>query len=97
MANPSEILKQKRAEVLKIAVKYKVKNLRIFGSVARGEDDAESDIDLLASFPEGFTLFDHAGLMLELEDLLGCKVDIISETGIRERIRDRVLDEAVPL
>ncbi|MBC8204068.1 nucleotidyltransferase family protein [bacterium] len=97
MPNPSEILKQKRAEALKIAEKYKVKNLRIFGSVARGEDDEESDIDLLASFPEGFTLFDLVDLVKEIEELLGCKVDIASERGLKERVRARILNEAIPI
>ena len=90
-------MEQKRAEVLKIADKYGVTNLRIFGSVARGEDDDKSDLDLMAVFPKGFTLLDHAALMLELEELLGSKVDIVSENGLRSRIRDRVLNEAVPV
>lgn len=95
--NPSEILKRKRNEILDTANKYGITNLRIFGSVARGEDDDNSDLDLLASFPQGFDLFNHAALILELEDLLGIKVDVISENGLKTRIKDRVLNEAVPV
>jgi predicted nucleotidyltransferase len=94
---PSEILKLKRAEVLQIAEKYGVKNLRVFGSVARGEDDEKSDVDLLADFPEGFTLFDHGGIIYELEVLLGIKVDIGRDTCLKTRIKERVLNEAIPL
>lgn len=71
--------------------------MRVFGSVARGEADEKSDIDLLVEFESGRSLLDHAGLRLELQDLLGCKVDVVSERGIKPRIRERVLREAVPL
>jgi len=94
---PREILKAKRTEVLRIAEKYDVKNLRVFGSIARGEDDEKSDIDLLVLLPKGFTLLDHAGLMMELEEMLGFKVDVVSEKGIKKRIEQEVLDEAVPV
>ena len=88
-------MEQKRTEVLKIADKYGVTNLRIFGSVARGEDDEKSDVDLLAKFPPGFTLFDLVDLKEEMEGVLGCKVDIASERGLKERVRARILREAV--
>ena len=94
---PSEILKQKREEVLKIAAKYGVKNIRVFGSIARGEDDEKSDVDLLINVPDGFTLLDHAGLMLDLEELLGYKVDIASERGLKKRTEQMILCEAVPI
>jgi predicted nucleotidyltransferase len=74
-----------------------VKNLRVFGSVARGEDDEKSDVDLLVEFPPGFTLFDHGGIIIELEDLLGCKVDIGSDSSLKPRIKEKVLREAIPL
>ena len=82
---------------MRIAAKHGARNVRVFGSVARGEDDDKSDIDLLVEFESGRSLLDHAGLWLELQDLLGCKVDVVSERGIKPRIRDRVLREAVPL
>ncbi len=69
-------------------------NVRVFGSVARGEADAESDIDLLVDMEPGRTLFDIGGLLMDLEELLGCNVDVVTEDGLRERIRERVLKEA---
>ena len=93
----NNLLKSRREEILSIAAKHGARNVRVFGSVARGEDDEKSDIDLLVEFESGRSLLDHAGLWLELQDLLGCKVDVVSERGIKPRIRDRVLREAVPL
>jgi len=71
--------------------------VRVFGSIARGDDDEQSDIDLLVEFESGRSLLDHAALWLELQELLGCKVDVVSDRGIKPRMRDRVLREAVPL
>ncbi len=92
-----ELLKEKRDEILQIAAKYGARHVRVFGSVARGEADAQSDIDLLVEFEAGRSLLDHAGLWLELQEALGCKVDVVSERGIKARIRERVLREAVPI
>ena len=92
----NNLLKSRREEILSIAARHGARNVRIFGSVARGEDDDKSDIDLLVEFESGRSLLDHAGLWLELQDLLGCKVDVVSERGIKPRIRERVLREAVP-
>lgn len=71
--------------------------MRVFGSVARGEADEQSDIDLIVEFEPGRSLLDHAALWLELQELLGCKVDVVSERGLKPRIREKVLREAVPL
>ena len=90
-------LQAKREEILRIAAKHGAYNVRLFGSVARGEADVDSDIDLLIRFESGRTLLDHAALIIDLETLLGCKVDVATEQGLRPRIRDRVLREAVPL
>lgn len=68
-----------------------------FGSAARGDDTAASDIDFLVDFLPGASLLDHAGLMLDLEALLGVKVDVASSRGLRPRVRERVMCEAVPL
>ncbi|MGB3944712.1 MAG: nucleotidyltransferase family protein [Methanothrix sp.] len=92
-----EILSSKREEILRIAAKHGASNVRVFGSIARGEDDEMSDIDLLVEFEAGRSLLDHAGLWLDLQELLGCKVDVVSERGIKPRIKERVLREAVPL
>ena len=71
--------------------------MRVFGSVARGEADQGSDIDFLVELEPGRSLRDHAALWLELKELLGCEVDVVTDRGLRPRIRDRVLKEAVPL
>jgi len=92
-----EFLQAKREDILKVCARYGVHNVRVFGSVARGEADEQSDIDLMVDFEPGRSLLDHAGLWLELQDLLGVKVDVVSSRGIKPRIRERVLREAVPL
>jgi len=91
------LLKEKREEILRAAARHGARNVRVFGSVARGEADAQSDIDLLVEFEPDRSLLDHAALWLELQDLLGCKVDVISEGGVKARIRERVLREAMPV
>jgi predicted nucleotidyltransferase len=93
----NDLLKSRREEILEIAAKHGARNVRVFGSVARGEADSRSDIDLLVEFKRGTTLLGHAALIHELEELLGVKVDVVSDRGLRERIRDRVLSEAVAL
>ncbi len=98
MAKPyAELLKAKRDEILRTAIKYGVSNVRIFGSVARGEADTASDIDLLVDVEPGRTLFDLSELLFDLQELLGHDVDIVTEKGLHNRIRERVLKEAIPL
>lgn len=91
------LLRAKRDEILQICAKYGARNVRVFGSVARGEADEQSDIDLLVEFEPNRSLLDHAGLWVELQELLGVKVDVVSEHGLKPRIRQRVLQEAIPL
>jgi predicted nucleotidyltransferase len=91
------LLKAKRDEILQVCAKYGARNVRVFGSVARGEADSQSDIDLLVEFEPNRSLLDHAGLWIELQELLGVKVDVVSERGLKPRIRERVLQEAIPL
>ncbi len=92
-----ELLRTKREDILRIAKNYGAYNVRVFASVARGEADSESDIDLLVNMEPGRSLLDLCGLLADIEDLLGCKVDVVTEDGLRERIRERVLKEAVVL
>ena len=92
-----DLRNKKREEILKIAAKHGARNVRIFGSVARGEADSKSDLDILVESLPGSTLLSHSALIRELESLLKIKVDIVSDRGLRERIRERVLNEAVPL
>jgi predicted nucleotidyltransferase len=91
------LLQKKREEILCIAAKRGARNVRVFGSVARGEAGPESDIDFLVELEPGRSLLDHAALLLDLEQLLGRKVDVATERSLKERIRVRVLREAVPL
>lgn len=93
----AERVKEKRAEILAVATKHGAYHVRIFGSVARGEADSESDVDFLVEMEPNRTLFDLGGLLMELQDLLGCQVDVVTEKGLRQRIRERVLSEAIPL
>ena len=90
-------LRSRRTEILDVARKHGARNVRVFGSVARGDAGPDSDVDILVELEPGRSLLDHAALMLDLSDLLGCKVDVVTDRGIRPRIRDRVLLEAVPL
>ena len=86
-----------RTAILRLAAQYGARNVRIFGSVARGEARPDSDVDVLVDLEPGRSLFDLGGLLMELQDLLGCRVDVVTEQGLRPRIRARVLREAVPL
>jgi len=92
-----ELLKAQRDEILRIAARHGAFNVRVFGSVARGDAREDSDVDFLIELERGRSLLDHAGLLVDLQELLGRKVDVVTERGLRPRIRDRVLSEAVPL
>jgi len=92
-----DLIRGKRAEILRIAAEHGARNLRVFGSAARGEDEASSDIDLLVDFDPGTSLLTHARLIVALEDLLGRKVDVAPEKSLKQRLRDRILSEALPL
>jgi len=93
----SEIIGNKREEVLALAARYGASNVRIFGSVARGTADTDSDIDFLVDMEKGRSLLDLGGLLMELQKLFGRDVDVITVAGLRSRIRARVLDRAVKL
>ena len=92
-----EILKQRREEILRIATKHGAHNVRVFGSVARGEAGPDSDVDFLVEMEKGRSLFDLGGLLMDLQELLGRPIDVVTEKGLRDRIRPRVLRDAVSL
>jgi uncharacterized protein len=90
-------VKAKREDILRIAAKYGARNVRLFGSRARGDARSDSDVDFLVDMPSGCSLLDVGRLMMDLQDVLGCKVDVVEPEGLHWYIRDKVLKEAVPL
>jgi len=92
-----ELLRARRNEILRIAAKHGARNVRVFGSAARRETDGDSDIDLVVEMEQGRSLLDLAGFWRELNALLGIRVDVVTEKGLRDSIREEVLREAVPL
>lgn len=92
-----ELLKRNREEILRIAAKHGARNVRVFGSAARGESGPESDLDLLVELEPDRSLLDHAALIQELEELLGKKVDVVTENGVYWLLRRRILKDAKPL
>lgn len=92
-----EILRTHRAEILALAERYRATNVRVFGSVARGEATATSDVDLLVSYQPKANLLDAVALWQDLEELLGCPVDVVDDRAIKPRMRTAVSEDAVPL
>jgi uncharacterized protein len=90
-------LRRRRKEILAVAADRGASNVRVFGSVARGEARDGSDVDLLVDLEEGRSLFDLGGLYMDLVDLLGYEVDAGTPASLKERIRTPVLTEAVPI
>jgi predicted nucleotidyltransferase len=91
-------LQEKREQILDVAAKHGAFNVRVFGSVVRGEETPDSDIDFLIDYdPEKVTPWFPGGLLMDLQDLLGRRVDVLTEKGINPLIRERVLAEAKPL
>ena len=92
-----ELLAAKREEILRAAARYGARNVRVFGSAARGEARPDSDVDFLVELEDGRSLFDLGGLLMELQSLLGVAVDVVTERGLRDRIKETVLAQAVRL
>src|SRR4051812_28245251 len=97
METSADRLHKHREQVFALAAKRGAYNIRVFGSVARGEARPDSDVDLLVDFEAGRSLLDWAGLEIDLEDLLGCEVDIATTKGLKPRVLESVLHDAVPL
>jgi hypothetical protein len=94
---PSTILQKYRGDILDLARRHGAWNVRVFGSLARGEGSESSDLDLLVTLAEGRSLLDLVGLKQDVEDLLHRPVDVVTERGLSPYLRERVLSEAVPL
>ncbi len=88
---------QHRVDILRLAERYHASDVRVFGSVVRGDNTQASDVDVLVKTRPGCSLLDLGGLLEDLQELLGCRVDIVTEDGLKPRLRARVLREAVPL
>jgi len=91
------LVRSKREQILSIARQHGAVWLKLFGSAARGDEVDSSDLDFLVELEPGRSLLDLGGLQSDLERLLGCEVDVVTVKGLRERIRARVLEEAVPV
>jgi uncharacterized protein len=92
-----DLLNRKRADILRIADRHGATNVRVFGSMARGDAGPDSDVDLLVDVLPGHSRWFPGGLLAELEQLLGRKVDVVEPEGLHWYVRDRVLAEAIPL
>lgn len=93
----AEIIDKQRDQIFALAAKHGAFNVRVFGSVARGDATLASDIDFLVDLEDGRSLFDLGGLLMDLQKLLGRNVDVVTTAGLRPRIKEYVLKEAVPL
>ena len=91
------ILAERRAEIIRLAEQHRAGDVRVFGSVVRGDNTQASDVDLLITTRPGCSLFDLGGLLADLEDLLHCRVDLVTDDGLKPRLRESVLREAIPL
>jgi hypothetical protein len=93
----TELRKAQRDEIIRVAARYGARNIRVFGSAARGDVSPSSDLDLLVDLDPDRTLMDLGGLLIELENLLHIRVDIATESMLRPKVRKRALTDAVPL
>jgi predicted nucleotidyltransferase len=92
-----DAIRERRSEILDRASQHGARNVRVFGSAARGDAGPASDVDLLVEMEPGRSLLDFVGLWQELEDLLGLKVDLVSDRGISPYLREQILSEAIAL
>ena len=97
MVTLDTLRREKKAEILRVASMYGCRNVRVFGSIATGENRPGSDVDFLVDLESGRTIFDLAKFLGELRDLLGAEIDVVESRSIHPYIRERVLAEAVSL
>ncbi len=95
--NKLAFVQSQKNKIVALSRQYGVRSIQLFGSVAKGEDDDESDIDFLVELEPGRSLFDLGGFQIDLEQMLDCPVDVITPQGLRRRIQSRVLKEAIAL
>lgn len=93
----TKILRERREEILELGAKHGAHNIRVFGSVARGDAGPNSDVDFLVDLEPGRSLFDLGGLLMDLQELFDCHVDVVTSKGLKARMRERILKEAVLL
>jgi predicted nucleotidyltransferase len=93
----AKAVSEKREEIVKVAALRGARNVRLFGSLARGEESADSDVDLLVDMEEGRSLLDLSHLLQDMEELLGCRVHVVEPEGLDWAIRERIIKKAVPL
>jgi len=90
-------MEQNREQILALAQQHGIENVRVFGSMARGDANEDSDVDLLVSIPRGRGGWALGGLLMDVQDLVQRRVDVVSDRGLHPALRDRILSEAVPL
>ena len=91
------LIERHRADILSMAEAHGIENVRVFGSMARGDADDTSDVDLLVTLPKGRSGLELGGLLMDVQDLLQRRVDVVSERGLHPMLRENILKEAVPL
>jgi predicted nucleotidyltransferase len=93
---PSVLARRHKDAIIRLASEHKASDVRVFGSVARGEDGPHSDLDILVTFADGASIYDHGVLIEDLTNLLGCPVDVVSEGGLRAK-HDQIRADAIPI
>jgi len=91
------LVRQHREQILALAQRHGIENVRVFGSMARGDANEASDVDLLVSLPRGKSGLALGGLLMDVQNLVQRRVDVVSDRGLHPALRDRILSEAVPL
>ena len=97
MKNLMTLVQQNKNQILLISNRYGIKNIRLFGSIVRGEENENSDIDFLVELEMGRSFLDLVGYWQDLEEILNCSVDVVSENGLSPYLKEKILKEAIKL